>query len=111
MAPLLPPTLPDYNKALNKAEIFKAISDDNVLCARIILGNSNIDQFKELTYVLVREYKAIDGAYRQLDIGKDTIERDKNKEIADLRETIRQKDIHIADMSQQIRRLTSGSGR
>lgn len=79
MAPLLAPTVPQCDANLNKANILKAISDDNELCARIILDTSTTDEFKKLIYVLVREYKAVDGACRQLDICKDTMERDKDK--------------------------------
>ncbi|TID14672.1 hypothetical protein E2P81_ATG08627 [Venturia nashicola] len=107
MAPLLPPTNTDYNAILTKANILKAITDDNELCARIILDKSSIDRFKELTYILVREYKAVDGAYRQLDIGKDTMEKEKDKKIADLEKVIEDKDIHITEISESVRKMTS----
>lgn len=100
MAPLLPPTSTDYNIALSKANVLRAIPDDNLLCAKIMLDKSSIDQFKELTYVLVREYKAIDGAYSQSDIRKDTMEKEMDKKLKD-------QDLHIAELSQNIKRLTT----
>lgn len=76
-----------------------------------MLDKANTDQLKELTYVLVREYKAIDGACRQLDIGKHTMDSEKNKKIADLEEVIKNKDSHVREISQGVLQRTSGSGR
>ncbi|QDS74734.1 hypothetical protein FKW77_000928 [Venturia effusa] len=110
MAPLLPPTLTEYNMILNRANILKAIPDDNELCARIILDSSTTDDFKKLTYVLVREYKAVDGACRQLNIGKHTMEKAKDEKIADLEKVIKDKESHIGDLSRNILGLTSRKG-
>lgn len=111
MAPLLPPTRTDYDTILNKANIFKAMTDDIMLSAKIMLDKSSIDQFKELTYVLVREYQAIDGAYRQLDIGKDSMEKENEKKIAALEKNIGELKVHIEEMSRSVKKLTSGTGR
>ncbi|KAE9967074.1 hypothetical protein BLS_006576 [Venturia inaequalis] len=118
MAPLLPPTRTDYDTILNKANIFKAMTDDIMLSAKIMLDKSSIDQFKELTYVLVREYQAIDGAYRQLDIGKDSMEKEQDKKIADLekniadlKKNIGELKVHIEEMSRSVKKLTSGTGK
>jgi len=103
MAPLLPPTRNQYDLVLQQANSLKKIADDAELCARLMIDNSSTDHFKELTYVLVREYKVVDRAAVRFLEQKEELVKDgekKDKKIAEL-------EAHMKDLSQQILKMTT----
>jgi hypothetical protein len=103
MAPLLPPTRTQYNIVLQRANSLKEISDDAELCARLIMDKSDIDYFKELAYVLVREHKVCEGVVGKLSEQREEWIKDgekKDKKIAGL-------EAHVKDLSQQVLKMTT----
>jgi hypothetical protein len=102
MAPLLPPTTTRYNTLKQKIKTLVATTDDALLSVRLIADLSSTKEFKEMSYVLVRELQLSEEA--QTVIGVENAE--KTIRISELEKEMEKKEReykeHIKDISRQI---------
>jgi hypothetical protein len=94
------PTSSQYSNLKQRADALRSMKDDHVMWANIAMDESDVDHFKGLTYVLVREYGVVDEAAKEALKERDKLLGERESVIAGLEE-------HIRDLSRHIIGLTS----